>query len=133
MTQQTERPAPREAEREAPHDVVRELHHDIAHSLEQRVAPPGTWRARAEEVTKRRGARLWGALEKRPSLGTLVVGGLVIAAADAVGVGELAMGIAAGYAAWRVLRKGKPAGEASEETGQIEGSETTKDARPPAG
>lgn len=77
-------------------------------------------RARAEDEAKRGMGRVWGELKKRPSIGVIVFGGLAIAAADAIGVGELAMGIGIGYAAWQVLRKGKSIGEALREAEEVE-------------
>ncbi len=35
----------------------------------------------------------------------ILAGGLAVVAADAIGVGEVALGIAAGYAAYQALRK----------------------------
>ena len=102
-------------------DVRREITDDIERSLERRSASSGTLRARAEDKAKRGGVKVWRAFKKRPSLGVIVFGGLAIAAADAVGVGELAMGIAIGYAAWQVLRKGKSVGEALAEAERMEG------------
>lgn len=103
-----------------PKDLGREISDDIDHSLERRTAPAGTWRAHAEDAAKRGGARVWRALKKRPSLGVALFGGLAITAANAVGVGELALGIGIGYAAWQVLRKGTPIGEALEEAERLE-------------
>jgi hypothetical protein len=96
----------------AEHDMGREVCDDIDRTLDRRVAPPGTFRARAEHETKRQGTHVWRMLKERPTVGVILFGGLAIAAADAVGVGELAIGIAVGYAAWQVLRKGKSVGEA---------------------
>lgn len=104
----------------AERDLGREISDDIDHTLGRRVAPPGTLRARAEEQTKQGSARLWHSLKKRPTIGVVVLGGLAILAADAVGVGELAMGIAVAYGAWQVLRKGEPVGKVIQE---VEGAE----------
>jgi hypothetical protein len=118
MTQSVEQAARRPA---ADQDIGRELSDDIDRALDRRVAPPGTLRAQAEHEVKQGGARVWRALKHRPSIGVLVIGGLAIAAADAVGVGELAMGIGLGFAAWQVLRKGKTVEQALEEGERIEG------------
>jgi hypothetical protein len=117
MTQTGEQAAQRPA---APPDPGRQVLHDIDQTLDQRSAPPGTFRARVEDETKRGGAVVWHTFKKRPSIGALVLGGLAIAAADAIGVGEVAVGVAIGYVAWRVLRKGKNAGEAIEGSEQLE-------------
>lgn len=109
-----------EAGRHAPRrNLRRELLDDIDHALERRSAPAGTLRAHVEDATKRGGAAVLRVLRTRPSLGVVVFGGLAIAAADLVGVGELGMGIVIGYAAWQVLRKGEPVGEAIEEAEQL--------------
>jgi hypothetical protein len=117
MTSSVEQAAPRSVERR---DFVRDISERIDHTLDCRTAPAGTLRAWVEDEAKRGGTRVWRALERRPSLGVVLVGGLAIAAADAVGVGELAMGIGIGYAAWQVLRKGQSVGEALQEAEQIE-------------
>jgi hypothetical protein len=117
MTQSGEQPAQRVAERR---DLGREIFHNIDHMLERRSARAGSWLGRAEDATKRGGTRVWRALGERPSIGVALLGGAAIAAADAVGVGELAMGIMIGYAAWQVLRKGKPVGEALAEAQRVE-------------
>jgi hypothetical protein len=88
---------------------------DIDRTLRHRRARPGTLRSSAEDRAKRAGSRAWTGLKRHPSLGVLGVGGLAVAAAAAVGVGELALGIAAGLAAWQVLRKGKSVEQALEE------------------
>jgi hypothetical protein len=41
-----------------------------------------------------------------PAIGAAVAGGVGISAAAVIGVGELALGLAAGYAAYRMLREG---------------------------
>jgi hypothetical protein len=75
----------------------------------------GSLGVRAVETIEHDAHKAWVALKKRPSLGVLVLGGLAVAAADAVGVGELAMGIAVGYGAYRLFRarEGTPTGETS--------------------
>jgi hypothetical protein len=103
-------------EPEAPHaaqanDPASTISADIDHALDSRWAPRDTWRGSVEETVKHDCGVAWRAMKKRPSLGVLVFGGLAIAAADAVGVGQLAMGLAVGYGAYRVLRKGKSVDE----------------------
>ncbi len=88
--------------------------------LARRSAPRDTLSARMEDGAKQGIAHAWNALKERPSLGVVVFGGLAMLAADAVGIGELAVGIGVGYAAWQVLRKGEPAGEAGEQAVKIE-------------
>lgn len=101
-------------------DLPRQMADDIDHTLRHRRAPPGTLRSRAEDRAKRAGERAWRGLKRRPSLGVLCVGGMAVAAAGAVGVGELALGIAAGIAAWQVLRKGKSGEETIKEVEHVE-------------
>ncbi len=88
-------------------DAATRISADIDHALDARNAPRDTWRGSMEETMKHDFGLAWQAMKKRPSLGVLVAGGLAIAAADAVGVGELALGLAVGYGAYRVLRRGK--------------------------
>jgi hypothetical protein len=88
-------------------DTASHISADIDRSLERRTSPPDTWRAHAEETIKHDSRKVWQAMKRRPSLGVLVFGGLAMAAADAVGVGEVALGLGVGYAAYRVLKKGR--------------------------
>jgi hypothetical protein len=90
-----------------PTDRARDISEDIDRTLGRRTAPEGTLRARAEDEVKHAGDRVWHGMKKRPSLGMIVIGGLAVLAADAIGVGEVALGVALGYAAYRVLRRGK--------------------------
>ena len=78
----------------------------IEQSLHTRSAPPGTSVAKIEQVAKLKGQRLWKQLRRRPSLGVLLVGGAGLALAMLTGVGELVIGVAAGYGAYQVLREG---------------------------
>jgi isoaspartyl peptidase/L-asparaginase-like protein (Ntn-hydrolase superfamily) len=59
------------------------------------------------------GARVWGQLKKRPSIGVVVVGAAGLAVASVVGVGEIAIAMIAGYAAYQVLREGVSPGAAA--------------------
>ncbi|HEX8110813.1 MAG TPA: hypothetical protein VF516_23940 [Kofleriaceae bacterium] len=90
-----------------------EIRARIEHALRVRSAPPGTAGAKLEHVVKEAGARLWVQLKKRPSIGVVLVGGAGLVAASAVGVGEIAIGMIAGYAAYQVLREGVSPGEAA--------------------
>ena len=108
MNQPNEPVGPRRAPASDPAGTISA---DIDHALESRSAPRGTWRGSVEETLKHDCRVAWRAMKQRPSLGVLVFGGLAIAAADAVGVGELAMGLAVGYGAYRVLHRGKSVGE----------------------
>jgi hypothetical protein len=85
----------------------------IEHALRIRSAPPGTTSAKLEQVVKGAGARVWAQLKKRPSIGVVVVGAAGLAVASVVGVGEIAIGMITGYAAYQVLREGVSPGEAA--------------------
>lgn len=85
----------------------------IEHALRVRSAPPGTTTAKLEQVVKDAGARVWIQVKKRPSIGVVAVGFTGLAVASAVGVGEIAIGMIAGYAAYQVLREGVSPGEAA--------------------
>ena len=84
----------------------------IEHALRVRSAPPGTTSAKLEQVVKDVGARVWVQLKKRPSIGVVAVGATGLAVASVVGVGEIAIAMIAGYAAYQVLREGVSPGEA---------------------
>ena len=87
-------------------DTSTEVRARIEQSLHTRSAPKGTAMAKVEQLVKHEGGRLWGQLKKRPSLGVVLAGATGLAVASVVGVGELAIGIIAGYAAYQVLREG---------------------------
>lgn len=93
--------------------TAHEVRARIEHALRIRSAPPGTPAAELEQVVKEAGARVWAQLKKRPSIGVVLVGGAGLAVASTVGVGEIAIGILAGYAAYQVLREGVSPGEAA--------------------
>ena len=56
----------------------------------------------------------------RPALGALAVGGLAVGLSVELGVAELALGIGAAYATYRMLRYGLDLKEALTETVQLE-------------
>jgi len=102
-------PAPPSAPESTPESSKRPLEHrgERAHAF--------FGRAHVEEVLERDAEKALGALRKRPSIGVIVLGGLAIAAADAIGVGEVALGLVVGYAAYQILRKKEPARAAAGE------------------
>jgi hypothetical protein len=61
-------------------------------------------RAVKSGLAKVDGAKAIHFLKDKPSVGVVIAGGLGFAAANALGVGELAIAMAAGYAAYRALR-----------------------------
>jgi hypothetical protein len=73
--------------------------------LEHRGSRVHAWRVHTEETLERDAEKALGALRKRPSVGVLLLGGLAVAAADAIGVGEVALGLAVGYAVYQYLHK----------------------------
>ena len=87
-------------------DTSTEVRARIEQSLHTRSAPEGTARAKVEHLMKCGGERLWVQLKKRPSLGVALAGATGLAVASVVGVGELAIGLVAGYAAYQILREG---------------------------
>lgn len=87
-------------------DTSTEVRARIEQALHTRSAARGTATAKVEHVVKRGGEKLWVQLKKRPSLGVALAGAAGLALATAVGVGELTIGIIAGYAAYQVLREG---------------------------
>jgi hypothetical protein len=86
--------------------TAEEVRHSIELSLQKRISSPDTRAGRIEDEVESRLGNAWHAAKTRPSLGVAVAMGIGLAAASVVGVGELAMGIAFGYAAYQVLRKG---------------------------
>ena len=69
---------------------------------------PGTGRATWTAGELKSGASwTWTELKAHPYLGGLLAGAAGIAAASTIGVGELAVGIGVGYAAYLVLAKGE--------------------------
>lgn len=94
-------------------DPARDLRARVEHSLRTRSAMAGTYARRVEDRLKSAGGKVWHAVKRRPSIGVIAAGGLGLALASAVGVGELAIGLALGYAAYQVLAEGVPAKEAA--------------------
>jgi hypothetical protein len=91
-----------------------ERERETGRAIEHRRARREPLRVRAVETIEHDAHEAWMALKKRPGLGVVLLGGLAVAAADAIGVGELAMGIAVGYGAYRLFfrrEEAKPAGE----------------------
>jgi hypothetical protein len=106
-----------------PFDAASDLRARVERSLRTRSAPKGTLAARTEELVKTTGAKVWKAMKKRPSLGVLAAAAAGFALASSVGVGEVVIGIFAGYAAYQVLAEGIPvkdaAVHAAEEIGKL--------------
>lgn len=75
--------------------------------LRRRVSRPGTLARSAEDGTKSAGAKLWMGLKRHPYWGVLAAGAGGTAVATALGVGEVAIGVAVAYAAFNVLARGE--------------------------
>jgi hypothetical protein len=56
-----------------------------------------------DQMRKADPKRAVGYLKKKPALGVVIAGGLGFAAANVIGVGEIAIAMAAGYFAYRAL------------------------------
>lgn len=91
---------------------MRRIRRNIEHSLKRRTLPEGTFAARCENLMKTGGERVWRRFRRHPSAGVVLMAGVGLVAAELVGVGEIALGTALGYAAYLVLRKGLPVGQA---------------------
>jgi hypothetical protein len=55
------------------------------------------------DEARREGRKAIRVLKRKPALGVVAAGGLGILAASVIGVGEVAIAMAAGYAAYRML------------------------------
>jgi len=58
-----------------------------------------SWEGREKEASR----KALGLLKRKPALGVVLAGGAGFVAANLIGVGELAIAMAAGYAAYRAL------------------------------
>lgn len=96
-------------------DTATDVNERVERSLKTRAAQRGTRAAKIEGTLKKKGAKAWHMMKRRPSVGVILTGGIALLIADAVGVGELAFAVVAGYAAYQVLRKGVPAKVAVEQ------------------
>jgi hypothetical protein len=93
--------------------AAREVRARVERSLRTRAAPSGTFAARTEEALKVRAAKVWAAMKRRPSIGVVAATALGLGLASTVGVGELAIALVLGYAAYQVLAEGVPVEEAA--------------------
>jgi uncharacterized protein (DUF697 family)/ElaB/YqjD/DUF883 family membrane-anchored ribosome-binding protein len=87
---------------------------DIERSLRTRSFGEGEVLFVVEDKAKRAGAKLWGHLKQHPYGGIGAASALGFAVASATGVGELAIAVVCGYAAFEVLRRGEPVAVAVE-------------------
>jgi hypothetical protein len=96
-------------------DIGELIRDDIVHTLRTRRARPDTAVRKLEDGVKAAGLRAWRMMQRHPYLGVLAVATLGIAAASAIGVGELAVGIGAAYATLNVLKGRETPEEAVEQ------------------
>jgi hypothetical protein len=101
---------------EQPPTVGAAVHRRMEHVLSTRTAERGTIAARLEDRLKRGGARIWSLMKRHPSAGITLAAGAGLAAASAVGVGELLVAATAGYAAYQILGEGMRPAEAVKRT-----------------
>lgn len=87
----------------------------IQHTLATRVAPRNTVLGKMEDVAKRFGTKAWAELKRHPYIGIGAAGVAGVAAASAIGVGELAIGAAVAYGVYNVLIRGVSSEEAVRE------------------
>jgi hypothetical protein len=95
--------------------VAREVRADIERALHTRHFGHGEILFKVEDKAKTAGEKVWIVMKKRPYFGIGVVSMAGFALATATGVGELAIGVLCGYAAYEVLRRGRPVGQTVEE------------------
>jgi hypothetical protein len=99
--------------------MAHRAHAAIERSLHARRAMPGTRTATLEDRVKRAGRQTWELMKRHPSVGVVVAGGAAFGAATLLGAAELAAGAGAAYAAYQILKKGKPLRESIEEARKI--------------
>src|SRR5262245_18464685 len=95
--------------------VAKEVRSDIERTLLSRHPNGGERLLAIEDKAKGAGTSLWEHLKKRPYTGVAAASILGFAVASATGVGELAIAVLCGYAAYEVLRRGRPVSETVEE------------------
>lgn len=101
--------------------IAAHVRNAINSSLRRRVTDRGTVARSAESEVKRAASWVWDELRRHPYLGIAIAGVGGVAAASALGVGELAVGIAVAYGAFNVLVRGESPEEAAKAlTKQIE-------------
>jgi hypothetical protein len=82
------------------------LHDEIERVLTRRTTQENSPARYFEEAGKTAGSAVWNTMKKHSGTGVVVIGGAAIVLAELTGAAELAFGLAAGYAAYRVLRRG---------------------------
>lgn len=68
--------------------------------------------ASLDRLVARGGDAVWGELKRHPYVGVAAAGGIGIALGSVVGVGQIALGVLAGYAAYQMLTKKEPPSKA---------------------
>jgi uncharacterized protein (DUF697 family) len=95
--------------------VVQEVRADIEHTLRTRHVGHGEMVDKIEDRAKALGLKLWQHLKARPYAGIAGASVIGFTLASATGVGELGVALLCGYAAYEVLRRGRPVNETVEE------------------
>jgi hypothetical protein len=95
--------------------VALELRNDIERGLHTRHPGRGKRLLAVEDKAKSAGTVVWERLKKRPYAGIAAATAFGFAVASATGVGELTVALLCGYAAYEILRRGRPVGETVEE------------------
>ena len=95
--------------------VGQEVRADIERSLRTRRFGRGKVLFAVEDRAKTAAARVWVVLKKRPYAGIGASAAFGFTVAAMTGVGELAVAVLCGYAAYEVLRRGQPVEQTLEE------------------
>ncbi|MDB4985040.1 MAG: hypothetical protein JWN04_218 [Myxococcaceae bacterium] len=82
------------------------IYDEIEKLLSRRTTPEDTAARRLEELGKSAAASVWNVAKRHSGTGVVAIGAATIVIAELTGAAELAFGIAAGYAAFRVLKRG---------------------------
>jgi hypothetical protein len=87
-----------------PEATAEKVRRDVEHILGSRKAHRKTLARQVEDQVKGGATEVWKTLRGHPYFGTFATGAAVVALASAVGVGELALGGLAAYAAYKVFK-----------------------------
>jgi hypothetical protein len=101
-------------------ELSERLRHRVDHTLHSRFARPDTLVGFCEDRSKRAALQSWKAAKRWPSAAALLSGGLMLLAADAIGVGEIAIAIGLGCAIYEVLTKNVPLPQALRDVSKID-------------
>ena len=94
------------AKKSGEHEITDSARSESAEEFADRETSHGTAlfkEVKDDIMTKADPKKAVGFLRKRPAVGVVIASGVGFAAANAIGVGELAIAMAAGYMAYRAL------------------------------